>query len=252
MTDDILGHEHLDHGKHLHKGKHNKDHNAEHHTHAPNWIKSRVGKPEHIGTYLGSGSKRIAKINTNHNHNTHNHNNAKQDHKESKSESKHLILWGSAIVLGMMMLSVFIPELAIIAIILVITAVLERIKHSVAGLPIDFEALSTSVAYLAVNYGWGSALILGAIGPYVGDFMHGHISEYNWVKIVSLYVTIIVSLLLGKSSWSLFGAVGAGLVMQFILMFTLRGDVALNAIRRSINAGFNAYLIFIVLPLLHT
>ncbi len=245
MADDVLGHEHLDHGKHLHKGKHAHHHHAHTH-HAP------LRAHNHVGIF-SLGKKE------DHAHNDHGHNHPSHDaaHAHTHPHSHPSIPWkrwaiagAAALLLGLLALE-FLPAFALVVAILAVNTIIEYYKHGLGNIPVDVEVASVGAALVTAHFhiGWGLLITLAA--PILANMSHGHFSEFMVVKNVSLLVTALATLLLGSQPWQLFTAVLFGLITQFVAMQVFANPSPFsNFLRRATNALGSAYIIFFIVPFL--
>jgi hypothetical protein len=228
MADDILGHEHLDHGKHLHK--HGHGHGHEKHAHTVVWH-----PPTHVGLRHKKG------------------------HDEHHTPISFKIgampnwqKWGLSIVIAVPLIFIFyhsFPGLAIALGVIVANTLIEYHKLFTSGTNMDFEVLSVGTAFVSAKYGIGWSLLIVAFGPLVSDLSRSYFTEKSLFKSASLVVTAVAALLLGISSWQLFTAVIFGLIAYYCINMVASDVGAVpNAISRVSTAIFSAYVLFLLLP----
>jgi hypothetical protein len=223
MADDILGHEHLDHGKHLHKHGH-------HHHVSPHWRHNtgheihKHGHHEHEGHHEHK-----------HQHNTH----VPVDYKQ----------WGIAAIVALTLavaLYNYSAGFTLFLIILVANTVIEYHKLFTEGAPIDLEVITLGTAVLAATAGFLWGVILAVVGPTIAQLSRGNISSETMYKSAALVITAAAGYLLGSGQWDLFIAVIFGILAQYIAAAVVGQQTNThNAIARLTTLALSTYLIFV-------
>lgn len=214
MADDILGHDHLDHGKHLHKHHEDKQRHRD----------SRL--PSHIG--LGEKNEERTPWQC--------------------SGKTATIITGVSIVLAVILYQSF-TALAILIAVIIINTALEFHKRFTRAAPVDIEIVSLGTAYLSATHGFWWAAILAVIGPIIAHLFLGYFGDATIIKVVSLVIIAAAATALGQAPIALFIAILFGLLFQlFAFAFVLGHDVLLNVISRITTGAFIAYILFVVLP----
>jgi cobalt-zinc-cadmium efflux system protein len=188
MADDILGHEHLDHGKHLHK------HGHHHHT-SPHW-RHNTGHHMH-----GHGHH--------HGHALHGHTHVSVDYKKWLVASLVVL----SIAYAVYNVSAGITALLLI---LVVNTLLEYHKVFTQGYPVDLEILTVGTAFIAATAGFFWGVVLAILGPMIAEISRGHMGEEPLYKSAALMITAAAGYLLGTSQWDLFIAVVFGILAYYI------------------------------------
>ena len=254
MADDILGHENLDHGKHL-----------KHHAHKPEPGErfGRGSKPRHIG--LGHKKNHTKHAHNSHTHDAHSHgSNAHNVHGAHSPEAHKPRAVSSSrkyLFLAAGVISVFVfafvyrtyPAFASLGLILALNTLIELHKHFTDGIPLDIELLFLGSAYLSAVYGYGWGLALAFTGSFIADGARGHIHSSTTVKAVAVMVTATAAAILNPTTAELVFAILLGNIAQYLILFTMgRTSGIMSVIRRLTTVGFNSYLAIFVVPLLLT
>ena len=249
MADDILGHEHLDHGKHLHKGP-----NAHHHGHA----KGGAGHGHHMGG--ANAHQHVSAHAGTHAAAEHAHANLTKSDVQDKhvgvlgTPKQEVRSWKRSAILVVALLAaaaglfLIAPALSIGILVVALNALFEQYKYFTEGVPLDAELLTVGTVYLATHGGFAVAICVSVFGPPIAELTRGQISEFFGVKIASLLVASLAAYVFGPAPWQLFTAVIFGLTVQYIGMLLMQQEAIFNLFRRLTNAGFCAYLLFIILP----
>lgn len=253
MSEDILGHDHLDHERHHISGKHDTHVRGKREPAAHGQRREHRGprydpfgeRPTHIGVW-GSRPQQ-------HTHHAHRHaHGAGHRHRKSAWSWKQ---WAIAACIALPLAYAFssrFPAFSILLILLVLNTVVAYVKHATGNPPFDLEFLSVGAAALAALYGLGWGLVLAVIGSVAAELGHGHLSDFTWVKVVCVSITAIAAAILGPAPVMLFVAVSLGIAVQFFIMLsTGRTSLVMNAVRRVTNLGASAYMIFVIIPLIH-
>lgn len=237
MADDILGHEHLDHGKHLHKGPNAHGHG--HHGHGAHGHKPRTGAA-HVGVLALRRKQPRA------------HHDEHETHVEPAKPLARYRLWiglglGGVVLLAFLAWSA--PALALLAAFLAVDVLLELHKLFTGSLPIDIEILYGGVAFLSAHYGVAWGIVLALIGPSVAALVRSHYCEEELIKTVALLISAIAALLFGPAPGSLLVAAAFGIVAQFAAVSGLGLQPSFNnAFARLTATAVNAYVLVLLLP----
>lgn len=263
MADDILGHDHLDHGKHLHKpGFHPKP---------AYWMGIWVKHPreEHHDEHGTHESKE-------HEHHAAHKVHAKQEHAahapakptaheehDEKRASGHIralferLSWLQIVIA----LAVIVPAgffiynswlgLIVAAIVVALNVIVEFHKWFTEGSPLDFEILTFGAAYLAATGYFFWALVVATVGPYIADKSRGPTDEDTGFRVFGVVISAFAGLFLGPATFSVFIAVVCGVFAQFIIASIIADNgPVFNMIESGSTVALAAYLVFFVLPIL--
>jgi hypothetical protein len=224
MADDILGHEHLDHGKHLHHG---------HGHHGP----------KH-GYYLGYWLRHPS------DHHAHAHHHQEHTHSHNTSWSwQYLVIAAAVIVPFALLIYRQVPGFALALLFLAANTLLEQHKWYTGGLALDMELLSVGVAYLTVLQMQVWAIALICCGPIVAQLSRGQLNEYAFIRMFSLIAVFLTALSIGSTAWGVFIAVLFGVSVYFFIALA-KGEATMmqNIISRTSTLIPAAYVIFLLLP----
>lgn len=248
MADDILGHENLDHGKHL---KH-------HHKPEPGERFGRGARPRHIG--LGKHKTRGHSHAHGHGHahdhaHSHDHDHAHKhvhshSHDASRFTEKIPLIAGAvvALVLAVALGRAF-PALTAVLLILVVNAALEYHKYFTGSAPVDLEILYVGGAAVAAIFGFVPALFIALLGPVVADLSRGHLHDSTTIKVVAVLVAVLAGSILDPTGAELVFAILLGNAAQYGILFALgKTSGVLSLVRRLTTTGFNAYLAVFLVP----
>jgi hypothetical protein len=267
MADDILGHEHLDHGKHLHKPgfhpkpsywmgiwvKHPRDEHHDDHgehgkhdahakdAHAKPHAKVEKAKPHAPAPPVKHAIKEPEKLHTD---------NRFGSLLDRLSWTQFVIALAILIPTGVFIYSSFLG-LIVAAAVIGLNIIVEYHKWFTEGSPLDFEILTFGAAYLAATGYFFWALVVAVIGPYVADKSRGPADEDTGFRMFGVVVSAIAGLILGPATLSVFIAVIAGVFAQFIIASLIADNgPVFNMIESGSTVALAAYLVFFVLPIL--
>lgn len=238
MADDILGHENLDHGKHL---KH-------HHKPEPGERLGRGARPRHVG--LGRSKNHSPAHDHGHNHNhTHGHGHGHDDHATSFRERIPYIAGAIVALIVAIAFGKAFPALTAIILILVINTLIEYHKHFTGSTPVDIEVLYVGGATVAAVFGLVPALVIALAGPVIADLSRGHFHDSTNIKVAAVLVTVIAASILDPTAPELIFAILLGNATQYGILFALgKTSGILSMVRRLTTIGFNAYLALFLVP----
>lgn len=230
MGDDVLGHDHLDHGKHLHKGGHSH--------HGPHRGKRPVRDtrlPHHVGVLpIGKADD-------------HGHTGG---HRSRSAVHWKVILVCAAVIAPILVTFYHIfTALALTIIILGLDVLIELHKWYTEGMPLDLEILSVGIAYMTAVYSFGWGMLLAILGPIVVGMSHQEFSEGAIVRLASYIAVAIAAAMLGAAPIALFTAVLIGLGVRGVgSAYIVQRPLLVNVGGRLSTAFLAAVIIFGVLP----
>lgn len=169
--------------------------------------------------------------------------------KKARRTKKHWIIIAAAIAAAAIIVSATAPGIAWMLGLFIVTAGLGYMKRFFQSAPVDLEVLSFGSAYLAVYHSFFLAIVFAVFGTLLAEATSGGIRELSWVKVVSVLVTAVAAAIFANGPVGMFIAVLLGLATQYVLMLVLMQDAVMNFLRRLTNAAFQAYIIFLLLPL---
>jgi hypothetical protein len=242
MADDIIGHDHLDHDRHLtHRNP----------TWKPGERYSRGKKPNHVALSVRhnirtSGSDAYA----------HLHRGDAADDAETNALSRSTAsarLWllggllGGAILLALAWN--VIPALGLFVVLLALNTVIELHKRFTQGVPVDFEILFAGAAVLSALHGVFAGVALALVGPLLAASVRGHVCPAVIRKSGALLVTALAASVLAPTRFELLFAVILGIGAYFAIITASglnRGPTTILA--RFTTLALNAFLVFSLLP----
>jgi hypothetical protein len=265
VGNDILGHDHLDHGRHLP------------HTN-PQWKPgermNRGSLPQHVAlrpkrfreptederehqanayAHLHQRRDHTAHADTAHLGNEPAQQRAKPTIVKELASSKLLVSLG-IMLFGALLITVFArtaPAFTAFLTFLIINTVIEYHKYFTQGIPLDLEILIVGVATMTLLYGaaWGVALAL--LGPLTAAAARGHICQAAARKTAALVVVVVAASILNPTRFELLFAVLIGVFAHYatiVMSGASNGMVTLLA--RASTLGINSYVALFVVPAL--
>ncbi len=261
MADEILGHEHLDHGRHL----------VHHHVHSQ---RGRSGSlPKHIA--LGgdphahlhsavpkhpykSSHAHLHEHSSNHgpasgSHDNHGH--GGHGHSHSKSfDSKRMLIWGLALIVIIPVLLLFYKSfsgLTSVLIVIIFNSALEYHKYFTEGVPLDLELIFLGAAYVTIVHGTGWGLLLAGTGPLIASAVRGHVCDVTLRKTIAALAMVLAASVLGPSRYEVAFAVLLGVAAHYgIIVASGASNGVSTIIARFTDLGLNVYLALFFLPLI--
>lgn len=247
MADDIFGHDHLDHDRHLHN--HQKKW-------APGERYSRGQKPVHVASSVRknirmSGADAYAHLHRRTGPLSQSDEEVREQ-AESRTRSRYFPLV-AFLVSAALLLIVWnvLPAIGFIVGALAVNTLIELHKRFTQGVPLDLEVLFSATAAATAVYGILAGLVLVFVGPLLAASVRGHVCSSVVRKSGALLVTALAASVLAASRFELLFAVVLGIIALYALItITGRNAGASTILGRVTTLGLNAIIITTLLPAL--